>query len=310
MTSPTEIMSDATPASGASASDASRVRPFYWSVRRELWENRAIYMCPLIAAGVVLAGILIATVNPPHFEHKGSGMHLTVAELRTVPYAIAALLIMLCSVLVGVFYSLGALHNERRDRSILFWKSLPISDIVSVASKAVVPLVIVPLCVLATVILTHLVMLVLHLASLATHGEDPGVLLTQVPLLKLWLVIAWGLFAFSLWWAPIWGWLFLVSVWAKRMTFVWAVVPPIGLVVFERLAFGTSYVNDVISERLNGWGEAAFIAHTRHIPLSDAGLPGPDLIGFFASPGLWIGFVVAAALFYATVRLRRRADPI
>ena len=311
MTSPSEIMSDAPPAARDHAAAASRsVRPFYWSVRRELWENRAIYVGPLIGAAVVLAGILIAAVHPPHFEQRGSSGHMTQAELRTLPYAIAMVLLMVIGAVVGVFYSLGALHNERRDRSILFWKSLPVSDVTAVASKAFVAAVVLPACVVATVLVTHLVMLVLHLASLAMHGEDAGLLLTQVPLLRLWLALAWGAIAFTLWWAPIWGWLFLISAWAKRMTFLWAVLPPIALSVFERLAFGTSYVSKIVNGRLAGWSQVAFMGQGRGVPLTGDNLPTPDPVGFVTTPGLWIGLLIGAALFYAAVRLRRSADPI
>ena len=291
----------------ASATTRS-TRPFYWSVRRELWENRAIYLAPLIAAAVVLAGIVFATVHPPQFHQTGSGRHMSDAELRTLPYIIAAVAIMLIGVVVGIFYSLGALHNERRDRSILFWKSLPVSDRVAVASKAMIPFVVLPVCAFATMLVTHLLMLALHAASLAAHGQDPGLLLAQVPILKLWLVTGWGLVAFTLWWAPVWGWLFLISAWARRITFVWAIAPPIALAVFERLALGTDYVGKLLQYRLGGSSEVAFAVHAKGSPLIN--LPDPDPLGFLATPGLWIGLVIGAAFFAAAIWLRRRSEPI
>jgi ABC-2 type transport system permease protein len=300
-------MSDTPPIAEARAAPAA-VRPFYWSVRRELWENRGAYMAPLIAAVVVLAGILIATVHPPHFEQHGPGRQMSVAELRTLPYAIAAAAISVAGAIAAVFYCLGALHNERRDRSVLFWKSLPVSDVVAVASKAFVAAVVLPLWVFCAIVVTHLVMLVLHLAGLAAHGEDAGALLTQIPLLKLWLVLGWGVVTFTLWWAPIWGWLFMVSAWARRTPILWAVLPPIVLSVFERLAFGTSYVSDTLNDRLS-LPHSAFSITPRH-GFHMVDLPDPDPIGLLATPGLWIGFVIGAALIVVAVRLRRRAEPI
>jgi ABC-2 type transport system permease protein len=284
------------------------VRPFFWSVRRELWENRAIYLGPAIAAAVVVAGIVIAAINPPHFQQHGTGHQLTQAELRTLPYDIAALLIMAIGVIIGVFYSLGALHNERRDRSVLFWKSLPVSDRIAVGAKALIPFVVLPACVFVTIVVTHVLMLALHLISLAVHGEAPGVLLTQVPLLNLWLVLAWGLFTTALWWAPVYGWLFMVSAWARRMTFLWAVAPPIALSVFERLAFGTTYIGDLLGKRVSVPSEAAFAVHGRGSPILN--LPMPDPVSFFSNPGLWAGLLVGAGFFAAAIWLRRRADPI
>src|SRR6202140_5345961 len=124
----------------------SETRPMYWSVRRELWENRSIYIAPLVVAAVVLLGFLISTI---HLQDK---MRAALAldpmkqhELIERPYNFAALLLMGTTFVVAVFYCLDALHGERRDRSILFWKSLPVSDVTTVLAKASIPLVILPL---------------------------------------------------------------------------------------------------------------------------------------------------------------------
>ncbi len=104
----------------------SAARPFYWSLRRELWENRLIYIVPLAAAALFLVGFLINMIAlryrvhgiwPPNPAHQGD-------VLITIPFEISAALIMGTALIVGIFYSLDALYGERRDRSILFWKSL------------------------------------------------------------------------------------------------------------------------------------------------------------------------------------------
>jgi ABC-2 type transport system permease protein len=111
----------------------------YWSVRRELWENRSIYIAPLAVAGVTLFAFLIATL--------GHALSLRALALRRAvlekPYTFTPLVLMATTFIVGVF-CLDALHGERRDRSILFWKSLPVSDHHR-ASKASIPLVVLPL---------------------------------------------------------------------------------------------------------------------------------------------------------------------
>jgi ABC-2 type transport system permease protein len=295
-------------AQAAAGAPARPTRPLYWSVRRELWDNPSIWRAPLIAAAVVLAGIVIAAVHPPQIHTSGSGAHMSQADLRTLPYAIAAVAIGVISAIVSVFYCLGSLHNERRDRSILFWKSLPVSDLTTVVAKAIIPMAVLPVCVLATVLATHVLMMALNIATVAAHGQDIGLLLSQVPLLRLWLTAAWGLFAFALWWAPIYGWLFVISAWARRMTFLWAVAPPIALVAFERLAFETHYIGDLLSYRLNGSWTAAF--EVVHPHPGTMGLSNPDPVRFFTTPGLWVGLVIAIALLALAIRLRRRADPI
>ncbi|HXZ30778.1 MAG TPA: ABC transporter permease, partial [Terriglobales bacterium] len=127
------------------AESVSQTRPFYWSVRRELWENRWIYVGQLAVAGVFLVGFLfnmtrwldkmrsLSIIGPAHWE--------TVS----LPYNIAAGALMGTLILMSIFYSSDALYGERRDRSILFWKSLPVSDLTTVLAKASIPLVVLPL---------------------------------------------------------------------------------------------------------------------------------------------------------------------
>src|SRR5207237_116352 len=141
-------------------SNIAATQPFHWSVRRELWENRSIYIAPLIAAGVVLFGFGITAFGLP--QRRVNALALESARQRTaieLPYDAAAMMIMFTAFIVGVFYCLDALHGERRDRSILFWKSLPVSDLTTVLSKASVPLVILPLVIFGIIVLVQFLML-------------------------------------------------------------------------------------------------------------------------------------------------------
>ena len=145
--------SDNTPESTGLTTPATAIvpaRPFFWSVRRELWENRSIYVAPLIVAAVVLFGSLVGSFHLP--DRRRLAMLLDPAHRRAaieMPYDIAAMIIILTAFVVGVFYCLDALYGERRERSILFWKSLPVSDLTTVLSKATIPLVILPLTIFA-----------------------------------------------------------------------------------------------------------------------------------------------------------------
>src|SRR6266550_124981 len=137
-------------------------RPMYWSVRRELWENRSIYVAPLIVAGVVMFGFLISLITLSHRVH--ATLALGPAKQRAavvMPFRAAAGLTIVTAFIVCVFYCLDALHGERRDRSILFWKSLPVSDWTTVFSKASIPLVVLPLYSLVIIIVMQWIMLVL-----------------------------------------------------------------------------------------------------------------------------------------------------
>jgi ABC-2 type transport system permease protein len=135
-------------------------------------------------------------------------------------------------------------------------------------------------------------------------------MLTQFPLLSTWVDLIYLLICLSLWHAPIWGWLMLVSGWARRATFLWAIGPPIALAVFERLAFGTHYVDAILRDRFKGALTAAFgstMDAKGHMHIDADHL---DPMKFISSPGLWIGLIVAAGLFAAVVWQRRYRTPI
>src|SRR5258708_23366080 len=125
---------------------ATAVRSMYWSIRRELWESRSIYIAPLAAAVVFLLSFMISMIYLPQKMRALSALDPAhQREAIAMPYDMAAGLLMLPAMIVGVFYCLGALQGERRDRSILFWQSLPVSDLTTVMSKAIVPFLSLPL---------------------------------------------------------------------------------------------------------------------------------------------------------------------
>src|SRR5437762_12875716 len=195
------------------ALDAQRVapavlspsRPMYWSVRRELWENRSIYIAPLAVAGVFLFGFLISTIHLPSRMRALSALDpAQQREVIAMQFDIAAALLMLTQLLVGAFYCLDALHGERRDRSILFWKSLPVSDLTTVLSKASIPLVILPLVTFAIIVATQFLMLLWSSVVLLTSGLA-GTTWTRFNLLEQSLILLYSLIALALWHAPIYA---------------------------------------------------------------------------------------------------------
>lgn len=289
-------------------------RPMHWSVRRELWENRSIYVAPLAAAAVYMLGFLVSLVWVPHNIHAMAPPESTPQLIvLAMPYAHAGMLLMLTGFLVGIFYSLDALHGERRDRSILFWKSLPVSDFTTVLSKASIPLVILPLLVFAITVALQVFMRVLSTAFLLLSGGDAAKQWTQLPLFEMELVLLYGLTVLALWHAPIYMWLLLVSGWAKRATFLWAVLPPLVIAAVEYIAFHTSYVGSLLQDRLFGFTAAAFdLTDKNGVPIDPHFIPLAQLAPgrFLSSPGLWVGLVFAVLCLAAAVRLRRYREPI
>ena len=288
----------------------SPTRPLYWSVWRELWENRSIYIVPLIVAAVQVFGFAITTIGLA--DRRRAVLLLDAAHQRAAieqPYDLAAMMMIFIVFIVGVFYCLDALHGERRDRSILFWKSLPVSDLTTVLSKVTIPLVVLPLVSFAITVCVQLIMLLETSVALMVHGVSPATTWAHVPVFQNWLVLLYGLVALALWHAPIYGWLLLVSGWARRATFLWAVLPLLAIGIFERITFGTSYFGAFVKHRLFGFAPDAFDFQGRgHPTISSLAQLTPGR--YLSSPSLWIGLLFAAAFLAAAVRLRRYRGPL
>jgi len=284
-------------------------RRMYWSVRREVWENRSIYLAPLAVAAVILVGFLISTIRLPAKIHAASALDpMELHQLLVRPYLFAAGAMMLTTLAVGVFYSLDALYGERRDRSILFWKSLPVSDLTTVLSKAITPVVILPLVTFAITVGTQTIMLLMSTAVLLGSGLSVTTLWSHGSLFQSWpMLLHHLLIVHGLWYAPIYGWLLLVSAWARRAPFLWASLPLLAIGVVERIAFNTSHFGAMLAHRMiGGPGGDDFMAGSLSMDPLMHFTPGAFLI----SPGLWIGLTVAAVFLAAAVRLRRYRDPI
>ncbi len=308
MSSSSETVAAFEPREAAPAA-LSPTRPFYWSLRRELWEYRAIYMAPLIVAGLAMFGFLIRIVQLPHLVRETASLTPLQQSLALgAPFAIVAVSIAGAGLIVGFFYCLGALYNERRDRSILFWKSLPVSNVTTVLSKVAVALVVLPVVVLAIALATQLVMLLLGSAALAANGMSPSILWSHWPFLKMSLVMIYAVVVMTLWYAPICGWLLLVSSWARSMAILWAVLPPLGLCIAERVAVDTHYLFSLLDYRLSGFLSEA-VYYKKGARLEDP-LALLTPLHFLSSPGLWVGLALAAVFVAGAIWLRRNREPI
>lgn len=298
---------------GSNPAPIAATRPFFWSVRRELWENRSIYFAPLIAGSVIVFGSLITAYRLPRLRMNALALEPTrMRAAIEAPYDIAAMMILFTAFIVAVFYCLDALHGERRDRSILFWKSLPVSDFTAVLSKAFIPLVILPLFTFAVIIATQFLMLLISTVALLPTGMA-GTTWKLLPWFQLSIILFYGIVTMALWHAPLFGWLLLVSGWARRATFLWAVLPWLAISSIEKMAFDTAYFAQMLGRRVGGSFEEAFVVvkypKGTHAPVVDR-LTQLDPLKFLTSPGLWIGLVIAAAFFVAAVRLRRSSGPL
>ncbi len=276
--------------------------------RRELWEHRSLWIAPLALEALLALALLFGRINLDWpFPVDARAIEYRVAIFSLAQWALAQP-VYLVSVLVVGFYLLDCLYAERKDRSILFWKSLPLSDGLTVGSKLLVATVVVPLG-------TFL---------LASAGDlvFAAILAARVPGSTAWssyewLRTEWALFLECvlgvLWYAPFAGAFLLFSAWIPRNPIVWAtlagVVPPI----VERVALGTHYIWSFEAYRTNGiWhrlvrGPDVF-ASMKHVPSVGVVLDNLDLRGAFADVDLWLGVLAALALSYAAARIRRYRD--
>jgi ABC-2 type transport system permease protein len=300
---------NAMPGSQPSAAISPKVvpgtRPFYWSVRRELMEYRSIYLAPLAIAGVIVLGFVFVLEGLPHTVHSAMTMdpqHQRDALLH--PFEVAAGLIMMASFIVSIFYALDCLYGERRERSILFWKSLPVSDLTAVLAKASVLLVVLPAIAFAITLLTETIILLMSSAVLGASGLSVAQFWAGLmPIENMTGLACHVVTVHILWYAPLYAWLMLVSAWSRRAPFLWAVLPPFAVAVFEKIAFHTGYFAGLLTERFTGGKDA----------VTGSGMLDPDMMTashFVTTPGLWFGLFLAAAFLLAAARLRRYRGPI
>jgi ABC-2 type transport system permease protein len=138
--------------------------------------------------------------------------------------------------LVMFFYLSGSLYDDRRDRSILFWKSMPVSDAMTVISKLVTGLWLVPFVyLLGVVILQFAAMVILSVSALGTEISIWETVWEPASIFSNWIQYLCALMFYSLWALPFFGWLIAVSAYAKSVPLVWVFGPPLALAIVERV---------------------------------------------------------------------------
>lgn len=216
-------------------------------LKREFWENRgALRTTPIVIGGLYVVGSLMTIFTTAQFDNDLYTFKEAIRMFAEVPEETRASVIYgvnlvagsaLFTVVLGVvvfFYLLGALYDDRKDRSILFWKSLPASDSLTVASKLLTAMVVIPLIFWVVYVLTQIATGVIGAIMVMIAGENPWTLylgLSQP--FKAWFMVLASWLAHSIWALPLYGWLLLVSSFAPRIPLLFAVLPPIILAVLQ-----------------------------------------------------------------------------
>lgn len=295
-------------------------------IRRELWEHRSLYVSPL-----VLGAVLVLVQVTGQVAVSGFGPHIDMALLGATNIgineraavisalmAVYAVLFVLVMFITTTFYSLDSLYAERKDKSILFWRSMPVTDAETVVSKLLTALVVIPVITLACIAVTHLIVLIVTSIWVGARGANAWHLIWDaVPLLDNWGATLIIVLATAMWLAPFVGWFLLISAFTKRSPMMMATLPLIVLPLLERSILETQLL-----------GHAIFV-RTVQIPIykdvdihglfneklltiaNDAGislLSMLDIGRFAGSPGLWGGFIVCGLFTTAAIYVRRFRD--
>lgn len=307
-------------------------------VKREILDGKNGYLrVPVILAGITVALLFLSALgfgNMIEFhgmdgdvmkregiENLGDAISkLHEKEPENAPAVIAvsywgmSALAWMAFPFVVFFSLLGALYEERRDKSILFWKSMPVADWQEVAVKLFVPVVVAPLVFLIVTIAAQIVIAFFLSFIVLVEGG---------PVLGMWplgyMVASWAAgismyLIYATWALPIFAWILLVSAFANRMPFLWAVLVPGVLIAMENLFLNTNTIGSWIGMHVGGWMEFAFEGHhkTIHGPrdfLVEL-LGGPQIEALkysLTSLHFWAGLLVAGGLVYAAIEKRKRA---
>ena len=324
-----------------------------WLLRREFWEHKgAMFWAPIVVgaamilfvtatvlygstAGTFHQNVTVTTENgqttttttdiSSEFTKLTPEKKQEMANMVASGYMAAGAPLFLILAAVVFLYCLAALNDERRDRSILFWKSLPVSDAETVLSKVLTAAVVAPLITMAVATFVSLLLLLIVGAAFAIKGVNLFAPVLASPALYLAPLQLLGMLpVYVLWALPTIGWLLLVSAWAKSKVFLWAVgAPVITLIIIKwvnyLLGMGIDlqwFIHNVVARCLLGVIPGAYLGLAK---VDKALLVNEQHNAVFGAifqqswltltqPAVWIGAVAGAAMIYAAIRMRRWKD--
>ncbi|MRW88475.1 hypothetical protein GJ699_00580 [Duganella sp. FT80W] len=308
-----------------------------WLLKREMWEHKGMLLwTPVAIAGAIAAlvfcSLFLGKMNQMMVDGapvtsitiEGSA-RLRIAQVLSEAYVGAGMPVLMVLGLLVFFYCLGALNDERRDRSLLFWKSLPVSDLTTVLSKVLMALVVAPLITLGIALVLGVVTLLTSCLMLLSHGTNlfgellvlPSLYLTPLRLLGL-------LPVYILWALPTVGWLLMVSSMARSKVFLWAVGTPVitSLLLMwaqKILHLGIDagwFASNIINRILLGVMPGAWFPMTGdRVQLEIAARNGDVSEAIFngswatlGGVGVWVGAVAGVGMIAIAVWMRRRRE--
>jgi ABC-2 type transport system permease protein len=305
-------------------------------MKREFWENKGAFRTtPLVIGGLFLVAMLMFLITFNHFDHEFQSLKELIRFIAQQDAGLRDKVLYVANIEISVFFStvlafvvffylLGSLYDDRKDRSILFWKSLPASDTLTIGSKLLSAMIVAPLIFWIVYVITHIVIMLLTSVLVMVLGENPWTLFLSLGSpFEVWSLVLLSYFAQSIWALPLYAWLMLVSAFAPRIPLLFAVLPPVVLGVLELWLdflktftlsdnlfglFGHWFANSpgLITVGDNGDEFGA----TLGIPITsdyDHQVTFANMLDRLFSTDMLIGLVIAAVFLGATLWLRRRA---
>ncbi len=298
-------------------------------LQREVWEHRSIYVTPLVIALLVSLGALTGSLTLVVNDDIADLALLGVTNLGEVHRAAAVTgllagtlpFFLIPMAILITFYSLDALYAERKDRSILFWRSLPVTDADAVISKLLTAIVLIPLVTVLIIAMTQIIVMLISSGWLMARNASPWLLIWQpAPLFQVWVATAYLAIASAIWSAPFVGWYLFVSGFVKRNPLLMAFVPLVMLPMLERLFFGSHLFFTAIQGRMRDMPlvkaeDWASIKNMVEDPQSLGQqidsvnlLSHLDIMGFMTDSGLYLGLMVCGLFVAAAIYVRRYRD--
>jgi ABC-2 type transport system permease protein len=280
----------------------ARWKALFWCMRRELWEYRWMLIFALAPAAMVILGCLYTSwVWWDAFDQPPLLILLSFASSMTTQMGM----------MVALMYSTLSLHTERRDRSMLFWKALPVSDATTVLSKFAFLSLCIPVIHFSALALMYAS---LYLLGLVASASGPSAALRTWPPAPIanWLLGATHLaISGAVWGAPIYAWFMMIAAWGSRASIALAMASLAAAVAIEGAISDSHRVRDLFLGTL-GTNRHNLLQDYWYGPGSENRWPQYiwDSAMTLGNPQVWLGLLVAAALVYATIRIRARNGPI
>lgn len=321
MTSPTAISSsEAAPTGVTWLASYPFLRMFYTLLRREFWEYRSLWMAPLTVSVLLILSALL-THGAMQIDASEPTEWLD-PQVKTNVFALAMWGLTVPQYLVMIvvlsMYLVDCLYAERKDRSILFWKSLPVSDGATVGAKLCVAAVLVPFGTFVLGLVTDVLFtIVWDLRAMLGHAHTL-VVWDTVAFVKTQALMFMGLIVSILWYAPFLGALLLASAWGRRNVYLWVTLVPLVAIIVERIAFGTHHISSLLAYRSNGiWknmhlegallGSVTSVGQAMIVSLPTL-FDRVRMAPAFTNIDLWLGLAFTGACAYAAAWLRRYRD--